>query len=49
MEVMEGEKLISEKLSFKWGRCGKWEWKSLKVKVRMKKFEGENENKEGNL
>ena len=28
---MEDEKLVSEKLSFKWGRRGKWEWKSLKL------------------
>ena len=35
MKVMEGEKLISEKLSFKWGRWGK---------MKVKKFEGKNEN-----
>ena len=29
---------------------GKWEWRSsLKEKIRKKKFEGENENEEGNL
>ena len=28
---------------------GKWEWRSLRVQIRKKKFEGENENEEGNL
>ena len=34
---------------FKQGRWTKCEWRSLKVKIRKKKFEGENEKKECNL